>query len=81
MRWLALPLWLLIVSGAARAGEPVDLMLVLVTDVSRSIDDTDSPSRRRATRAAFTDRGVIAAIQSGPVGAIAVAYMEFASAY
>ena len=49
MRWLALPLWLLIVSGAARAGEPVDLMLVLVTDVSRSIDDSEFTLEKGAT--------------------------------
>jgi hypothetical protein len=81
MRWLGLSLWLLIAAGVARAAEPVDLMLVLVTDVSRSIDDTEFTLEKGGYRAAFTDRDVIAAIKSGPFGAIAVAYVEFASTY
>jgi hypothetical protein len=83
MRWPILSLWLLsasgVVPGAVSAAEPVDLMLVLVTDVSRSIDDSEFTLEKNGYRAAFTNREVIAAIRAGPVGAIAVAYVEFAS--
>ena len=65
----------------ARAAEPVDVALVLVSDVSRSVDDSEFNSRRPATRAAFVDPRVQAAIKGGPIGAIAVAYVEFAGNY
>ena len=65
----------------ARAIKDVDVALVLVTDVSRSIDDTEYKLEKEGYAAAFTDPRVIAAIQGGPNGAIAVAYVEFASAF
>lgn len=65
----------------AVALEPVDLALVLVTDVSRSIDDSEFQLEKAGTQAAFTDPRVIAAIKGGAVGKIAVAYVEFAAAY
>lgn len=61
------------------ATEPVDLALVLVTDVSRSIDDSEFDLEKQGYAAAFTDKGVIAAIRGGAVGKIAVSYIEFAS--
>ena len=66
---------------AARAAEPVDLALVLVSDVSRSIDDTEFDLQKHGYASAFTDNDVITAIKGGPVGAIAVQYIEFASSY
>jgi hypothetical protein len=63
----------------AGAAEPVDLALVLVTDVSRSIDDAEFALEKQGYVTAFTDRQVIAAIRGGPVGKIAVSYIEFAS--
>lgn len=79
MRWLiaALLLW----AGSARAAEPVDLTLVLVDDVSRSIDDSEFDLQKKGYASAFTDPDVLAAIQGGPNGAIAVQYIEFASSY
>jgi hypothetical protein len=59
----------------------VDLALVLVTDVSRSIDDTELDLEKQGYAAAFTDKEVIAAIRGGPIGRIAVSYIEFASNY
>jgi Protein of unknown function (DUF1194) len=59
----------------------VDVALVLVTDVSRSIDDSEFKLEKDGYAAAFTSPSVIAAIQGGPVGAIAVAYVEFASSF
>ncbi len=68
-------------SPPALAAEPVDLALVLVTDVSRSIDDIEYDLEKRGTATALTDPSVIAAIRSGAVGTIAVAYIEFAGSY
>ena len=59
---------------------PVDVALVLVSDVSRSIDDAEFQLQKQGYQAAFTDPDVIAAIAGGPTGAIAVSYVEFASA-
>jgi hypothetical protein len=59
---------------------PVDVALVLVSDVSRSIDDSEFHLQKQGYFTAFTDPDVIAAIRGGHTGAIAVAYVEFASA-
>jgi hypothetical protein len=66
---------------ACHAAESVDLTLVLVTDVSRSIDDAEFKLEKEGYATAFTSRQVIDAIQGGSVGAIAVAYVEFASSF
>ncbi len=80
MRWLIAAWLLLTIPGPARAGEQVDLLLALVTDVSRSIDDAEFTLEKDGYQAAFTSGDVITAIKTGPVGAIAVTYIEFASA-
>lgn len=80
MRWFCLTLMLLLIRPAI-AAEPVDLALVLVTDVSRSIDDSEYDLEKRGTAAAFTDPTVLAAIAHGAIGKIAVAYIEFAGPY
>jgi hypothetical protein len=72
---------LLIHAPSALAAEGVDLTLVLVTDVSRSIDDSEFKLEKEGYAAAFTSKQVIDAIQGGSVGAIAVAYVEFASSF
>ncbi len=79
MRWLFLTLLLL--NRPALAAEPVDLALVLVTDVSRSIDDSEYDLEKRGTAAALSDATVLAAISRGAIGKIAVAYLEFAGPY
>ena len=68
-------------AAPARAADRVDLTLVLVTDVSRSIDDSEFKLEKEGYTAAFTSRQVIDAIQGGSIGAIAVAYVEFASSF
>ena len=55
------------------------MALVLVTDVSRSIDDAEFELEKKGYAAAITDKKVVAAIQGGAVGKIAVSYVEFAS--
>jgi hypothetical protein len=72
---------LLALAPAAHAAENVDLVLVLVTDVSRSIDDSEFKLEKDGYAAAFTSKQVLDAIHSGTVGAVAVAYVEFASSF
>jgi len=80
MRWTVVT-FVLVLSRAAFATEPVDLALVLVTDVSRSIDDSEYDLEKQGTGAAITDPAVMAAIHNGAIGKIAVAYIEFAGPY
>jgi len=61
--------------------DDVDVALVLVTDVSRSIDDTEFKLEKDGYASAFTNQKVLEAIHSGPAGKIAVAYVEFASSF
>jgi len=72
---------LLLLSGTAQAAEAVDMTLVLVTDVSRSVDDSEFQLQKAGYAAAFNDPRVLAAIRGGAIGAIAVAYVEFAGSY
>jgi hypothetical protein len=78
--WL-LALFALLAPGAAHAVDGVDLALVLVTDVSRSIDDTEFDLEKEGYLTAFRDEHVVKAIQGGALGRIAVSYVEFASNY
>lgn len=66
-------------SLAAQAAEAVDVALVLVSDVSRSIDDGEYEIEKKGYAQALASREVVAAIAGGAIGAIAVAYVEFAS--
>ena len=79
--WIVLALCLLAPTSPARAADDVDLALVLVTDVSRSIDDSEFALEKDGYAAAFTSDKVLSAIKSGPLGSIAVAYVEFASGF
>src|SRR5260221_12757393 len=65
--------------AAAPTGESVDLALVLVVDVSRSIDDDAFALQREGYANAFVDPRVLRAIHSGPMGRIAVSFVEFAA--
>jgi hypothetical protein len=57
----------------------VDLKLVLATDVSGSINDEEARLQREGTAEAFLDPDVVKAIQSGALGRIAVAMLDFSS--
>ncbi len=59
------------------AAEPVDLELVIATDVSYSIDAEEARLQREGIIGAFRSREVIRAIQTGALGRIAVAYIDF----
>lgn len=57
----------------------VDLLLVLAIDISRSISEQDAQLQRNGYRTALNDPQVLAAIGGGLVGAIAIAYVEWAA--
>lgn len=60
--------------------ESVDVLLVLAVDVSRSIDEEEARLQRQGYREALADPRVVAAIRSGTLGAIGLAYVEWGSA-
>src|SRR5437660_7942089 len=59
---------------AARAQEQVDLLLVLASDVSRSVDTRKFELQRQGYAAALSNPRVIEAIRSGPHGRIAICF-------
>jgi hypothetical protein len=61
----------------ARALEPVDLLLVLASDVSRSVDHPKFLLQRDGYAAAVANTQVIEAIKSGPNGKIALCFVEW----
>jgi hypothetical protein len=63
---------------AASAPVPVDAAIVLAADVSRSIDDEEFALERRGYADAIRSQQLLDAISTGPHGAIALAYVEWA---
>jgi len=63
---------------AAAQADGVDLELVLAVDVSRSMDFEEQELQRDGYAAAFRHPEVLAAIATGPLGRIAVTYVEWA---
>jgi Protein of unknown function (DUF1194) len=61
----------------ARAAEPVDVALVLVTDVSRSVTAAEFALEKEGYAAAIQSPEVVNAIRHGAIGAIAITYAEF----
>jgi Protein of unknown function (DUF1194) len=57
--------------------EPVDLLLVLAADVSRSVDSQKFQLQREGYAAALADPRVLDAIQSGRRGRIGVLFLEW----
>jgi hypothetical protein len=75
---LALLSLLLGLSGpAVRAAEPVDLLLVLAADVSRSVDAQKFQLQREGYAAAIANPRVLDAIRAGRKGRIAVLFLEW----
>ena len=64
-------------SLAARAAEEVDLLLVLSSDVSRSVDAPKFKLQRDGYAAAIVNPRVIQAIRSGALGKIAISFVEW----
>ena len=65
---------------AARAAEPVDMLLVLAADVSRSVTEPKFKLQREGAAAAISNPDVVKAITSGPNRRIAVCFVEWATA-
>jgi hypothetical protein len=61
----------------ARAQEQVDLLLVLASDVSRSVDTRKFELQRQGYAEALSNPRVIEAIRSGPHGKIAICFVEW----
>ncbi|TDH61347.1 DUF1194 domain-containing protein [Dankookia rubra] len=68
------------VRRARAQADPVDVLLVLAVDVSRSVDDDEARLQREGYRAAVSDPQVVEAIRGGMIGAIGLAYVEWAGA-
>jgi hypothetical protein len=78
LRWILTFLTLASVPvSPARALEPVDLLLVLASDVSRSVDHPKFLLQRDGYAAAVANAQVIEAIKSGPNGKIALCFVEW----
>ena len=63
--------------GQAAAEEPVDLLLVLAADVSRSVDETKFRLQRQGYAAAISHPKVVRAMMSGPHARIALCFVEW----
>jgi len=61
--------------------ERVDLLLVLASDVSRSVDDRKFKLQREGYANAIVDPRVVRAMTAGPQGRIAICFVEWASEY
>jgi hypothetical protein len=77
MRFLLAIVAAVLFAGPAIAAEQVDLLLVLASDVSRSVDAAKFKLQRDGYVAAISNPRVIEAIQSGPHGRIAICFVEW----
>jgi Protein of unknown function (DUF1194) len=64
-------------ASPTRAAQPVDLLLVLAADVSRSIDSQKFQLQREGYAAALANPRVLEAIRSGRQGRIGVLFLEW----
>ncbi len=64
----------------ARAAEPVDLLLALAMDVSRSMEQPKFLLQREGYAAAITNPQVLAAIKSGAQQKIAICFIDWSGA-
>jgi hypothetical protein len=73
----AITLIVLSVAPFARAAEPVDLLLVLAADVSRSVDADKFKLQREGYAAAVANPRVLEIIKSGRHGRIGLSFLEW----
>lgn len=64
-------------AASAQSSHAVDLELVLAVDVSFSMDPEEQELQRRGYVAAFRSPEILAAVRNGPLGRIAVTYVEW----
>lgn len=76
-RCLVLLAALLAFTPSARAAEPVDLLLVLAADVSRSVDADKFKLQREGYAAAIANPRVLETIRSGRHGRIGLLFLEW----
>jgi hypothetical protein len=74
---LALAAFLSLLPAVACAAEEVDLLLVLASDVSRSVDHPKFLLQREGYAAAISDPHLLDAIKSGPHQRIALCFVEW----
>jgi hypothetical protein len=74
---LAMAAAALLALASAGAAEQVDLLLVLASDVSRSVDHPKFLLQREGYAAAISDPHVLDAIRSGPHQRIALCFVEW----
>src|ERR1700722_10494975 len=67
----------LVLSGVAQAADRVDAALVLMVDVSLSVNDERYQLQKQGIAAAFENPDLAKAIATGAEGAVAVEIMEF----
>jgi hypothetical protein len=77
VRFLLAVLATIVFVSPAIAAEQVDLLLVLASDVSRSVDAAKFKLQRDGYVAAISNPRVIEAIKSGPHGRIAICFIEW----
>jgi hypothetical protein len=77
VRFLLAVLAAIMFVSPAIAAEQVDLLLVLASDVSRSVDAAKFKLQRDGYVAAISNPRVIEAIKSGPHGRIAICFIEW----
>ncbi len=73
--------FLLVFFVPAALAEPVDLELVIATDVSRSVNTEEAMLQREGVAQAFRSLEVVEAIERGALGKIAVAYIDWSTEY
>ena len=80
--WAAITIAMLLVLSLPARAQPieVDLELVLLADVSRSMTERELEIQRRGYAEALRDDAVFAAIQTGLLQRIALTYIEWAGA-
>ena len=64
-------------ASPTRAAQPVDLLLVLAADVSRSIDSQKFQLQREGYAAALSNPRVLEAIRSGRQGQLGLLFLEW----
>ena len=77
LRTLLIAVAIVALAPVARAAEEVDLLLVLASDVSRSVDQAKFQLQREGYAAAINDKRVLEAITAGRMRRIAVAFVEW----
>jgi len=77
LRTLLIAVAVVVIAPLARAAEQVDLLLILASDVSRSVDQVKFQLQREGYAAAIADKRVLEAITSGHNRRIAITFVEW----